>query len=142
FPEIYALASRLPVFSDYQVIIIREASQMRGFKDLASYVDHPNLSTLIVLVNRQKKADGKTRVVKWIKEKGGYLLCDKIPMERVPAWIQAYGQESGIRIGEKEAQILTTYLGDDLSRIANEIGKMRLSLPEGAEIRVEDIKRF
>ncbi len=142
FPEIYALASRLPVFSDYQVIIIREASQMRGFKDLASYVDHPNLSTLIVLVNRQKKADGKTRVVKWIKEKGGYLLCDKIPMERVPAWIQAYGQESGMRIGEKEAQILTTYLGDDLSRIANEIGKMRLSLPEGAEIRVEDIKRF
>lgn len=141
-PELHALANRLPVFADHQVIIVREAAQIKGFKDLVTYFDHPNPDTLIALVNRQKKADGKTRLVKGIKEKGGYLLCDKIPMERVPAWIQAYGKETGIRIPEKEAQMLTTFLGDDLSRIAGEIQKLRLNLSDAAEIRAEDIQRY
>lgn len=141
-PDLLALASRYPVFADRQVIIIREASQMSAFKDLSVYLDRPNESTILALFNRQKKADGKTKFVKAIKGMGGYLPCDKLRIEQVPAWIQQYGKSTQIQIGEKEAQILTSFLGDDLCRIVGEIEKLRLNLKDKTSIDAHDIQQY
>jgi DNA polymerase-3 subunit delta len=48
----------------------------------------------------------------------------------MPNWIQRFGKEVGFVIGDKEAEMLTMYLGNNLQKIANEIEKIRINVPE------------
>lgn len=121
---------RFPMFAERQVVILKDAAQMKSLNELAAYLRNPAPTTVLLIEHRFKKADGRTQVVKLAQEAKAYLTSEKIKDELVPIWIQNYGREIGFEVGEKEAQILATFLGNDLQKIANEIGKIRINVPE------------
>jgi len=132
---------RFPMFAEKQVVILKDAAQMRGFNELYAYLENPSPSTVLLIEYRFKKADGKTKVVKLAKEKGIYFNSDKIKDDQVPGWIKEYGRQTGFAIGEREAQVLTTFLGNDLQKIVNEIEKVRINVPEGKELTMQLIQQ-
>lgn len=133
---------RFPMFAERQVVILKDAAQLKGFNELAGYLERPSPTTIFLIENRFKKADGRSKVVKLAKDKGFYFSSEKIKDEHVPGWIQNYGKEIGFHIGEREAQVLTTNLGNDLQKIANEIDKVRINVPNEKELTTALIQKY
>lgn len=133
---------RFPMFAERQVVILKDAAQMRTINELAAYLENPSPTTVFLIEHRFKKADGRGKLVKFAKEKGYYFTSDKIKDDQVPGWIQAYGKETGFAVGERESQILATFLGNDLQKIANEIAKVRINVPQDPALTAEMIQKY
>lgn len=133
---------RFPMFAERQVVILKDAAQMRTLNELAGYLENPSPTTVFLIEHRFKKVDGRGKLVKFAKEKGYYFTSEKIKDEQVPGWIQAYGKEIGFSVGERESQILATFLGNDLQKIANEIAKVRINTPNDTALTAEMIQKY
>jgi DNA polymerase-3 subunit delta len=133
---------RFPMFAEKQVVILKDASQLKNFGELAGYLENPSPTTIFLIEHRFKKTDGRSKVVKFAKEKGIYFTSDKVRDEHIPSWIQNYGKEINFHIGEREAQILATYLGNDLQKITNEIEKVRINVPDEKELTTALIQKY
>src|SRR5688572_24864521 len=75
---------RFPMFAERQVVILKDAAQMRSINELAGYLENPAPTTVFLIEHRFKKADGRGKLVKYAKEKGYYFTSDKIKDEQVP----------------------------------------------------------
>lgn len=133
---------RFPMFAERQVVILKDAGQLKGFNELAGYLENPSPTTVFLIEHRFKKADGRSKVVKYAKEKGVHFTSDKVKDDNVPNWIQNYGKEIGFEVGERESQILATYLGNDLQKIVNEIEKVRINVTDEKYLTTELIQKY
>ena len=59
--ELINMAKRYPMMADYQVIIIREAQDLKNIEKLEAYVKQPQSSTILVLCFKYKKIDGRKK---------------------------------------------------------------------------------
>lgn len=133
---------RFPMFAERQVVILKDAAQMKTLNQLEGYLQHPAPTTVFLIEHRFKKADGRSKLVKLAKDHGAYFTSSKVKDEQIPGWIENYGRETGFHIGEREAQILAMYLGNDLQKIVNEIEKVRINVPEERALTTQLIQRF
>lgn len=133
---------RFPMFAERQVVILKDAGQLKGLNELAGYLENPAPTTVFLLENRFKKADGRSKVTKLAKEKGFYFTSEKVKNDHMPAWIQAYGKEKGFTVGLQESQILATYLGNDLQKVVNEIEKVRINVPNEPALTTAMIQKY
>jgi DNA polymerase-3 subunit delta len=133
---------RFPMFAERQVVILKDAAQMRTLLELVPYLENPSPTTVFLIEHRFKKTDGRSKLVKLAKEKGFYYTSEKIKDEKIPQWIEGYGDEIGFHIGEREAQILGSYLGNDLQKIANEIEKVRINVPDEKALSADLIQKY
>ncbi len=139
---------RFPMFAEKQVVILKDAASLKGgsndlkgLNSLLAYVEHPSPTTIFLIEHPFKKSDSKTRFVKRVKEKGVHFTSDKIKDDNLPAWIVEHGREINLHIGEKEAQVLASYLGGDLQKIVNEIEKVRINIPGEKALTLEHIQK-
>lgn len=133
---------RFPMFAERQVVILKDAAQMRSLNELAGYLENPAPTTVFLIEHRFKKVDGRGKLAKLAKDKGYYFTSDKLKDEALPNWIENYGIEIGFHINERESQILATYLGNDLQKIVNEIEKVRINVPEEKLLTAELIQKY
>lgn len=139
--EVVSTCRQFP-FGERMVVILKDASQLKGLNELAGYIANPSPTTVFLIVHGGKKTDGRGKLLKTAKDKGLYFNSEKIKDEQVPSWIQSYGKEIGFEVGEREAQVLATYLGNDLQKIANEIEKVRINVPEEKALSAQLIQKF
>jgi DNA polymerase-3 subunit delta len=133
---------RFPMFAERQVVILKDAAQMRSLNELAGYIANPSPTTIFLIEHRFKKADGRSKMLKDVKAKGVHFTSEKVKDDNMPGWIQGYGREIGFAVGERESQILATYLGNDLQKIANEIEKVRINVPNEPALTAEMIQKY
>ena len=133
---------RFPMFAEKQVVILKDAASLKDFASLMGYFEKPSPTTVLLIEYRFKKADGKTKAVKYAKDKGLYFNSDKIKDGAMPGWIRDYGKEVGFTIGERESEILATYLGNDLQKVVNEISKVRINVPNEKELTAAMIQKY
>jgi DNA polymerase-3 subunit delta len=133
---------RYPMFAERQVVIIKEAQAMRDIANLEVYVENPLASTILVLVHRQGKLDGRTRLAGLIKKKGEVLTTQKLYDNQLPGWVHAYVQEKNFRITDKAVFLLTDHIGNDLARMANELDKLLINLRENEQIDETAIEKY
>jgi len=132
--QVMALAKQFPMMSQRRVVVLKEAQQMRDFKNLELYVQQPAESTILVINYKNKKADGKTKLVKAIKKSGGAFIADKLKDWDVPQWISQYLSKKGFKLKDGIQNLISDYLGNDLSKITNELDKLIINLEKGAVI--------
>lgn len=130
-------ARRFPMMSERQVVIVREAQNIRDFDNLLPYLDHFQPTTILLFAYKNKKADKRKGVFKKLSSLPNcvYFESNKLYDNKIPEWIINYCKEQSYGITLKAAGILAESLGTDLSRIANEIDKLALLLPKGGEIQ-------
>ena len=140
FKMVVDIARRFPMGSAMQVLIIKEAQQMRSLKELETYVANPMPSTLLVIAHKYKKLDARTKFAKAIKANAVLFESKKLYDNKIPAWINDYVAEKGYRISAQASRLIAEYLGADISKITNEIDKLSINLPKGIEISPEHIQ--
>lgn len=133
---------RYPMFADFQVVVLKEAQAMKDVLKLEPYIDNPLASTIFVVAHKQGKIDGRSKMAKLIKEKGVMLSTKKMYDNQLPGWVDAYVSSLGRAISQKAGMLLVDHIGNDLARMANEIEKLLVNLPEGKKIDENDIEKY
>ena len=133
---------RYPMFADKQVVLLKEAQQMRDIDKLEPYIENPLSSTIFVVSYKEKKVDGRSKLAKTLKEKGEMLTTKKMYESQLPDWTNDLIQSKGYSISQKALLLLVDHIGNDLSRINNEIDKMLVNLGERKNITEDDIEKY
>ncbi|MBL7748429.1 MAG: DNA polymerase III subunit delta, partial [Chitinophagaceae bacterium] len=133
---------RYPMFAERQVVILKEAQQMRDVEKLESYVENPLGSTVFVVSYKEKKLDARKKFTKLVKEKGVLLTTKKMYDREVPEWTQTLVHSRGLTISPKGLALLVDHIGNDLTRIENEIDKLSVNLGKRTSITEDDIEQY
>jgi len=139
-------AKRYPMMADYQVVLVKEAQEMKWGKDdddkksinpLLNYLENPLPSTILVFCYKYGKFDKRKKTYKAIEKKG--LVFESAPLydSKIPGWIESFIADKGYKVNQQASLMLAEYLGNDLSKIANELEKLMLNVSPGQEITLE-----
>ena len=126
--QVINTAKRYPMAANHHVVIVKEAQSMQKLNELTSYVNNPLESTLLVLVHKHKTIDGRKSLGKTVRENGVLFQSKKLYDNQVPNWINTYLYNRNYSITPKASLMITEYVGNDLSTIANEIDKIMITL--------------
>lgn len=133
-------ARRYPMMAERQVVIVKEAQDMKSLPELLSYVERPMPTTVLVLCHKYKKLAMTTKLGKLLATKALVYESKALYDNQVPDWIAGYLTGMKLRISPKAAGIVAEYLGTDLAKIANELDKLALNLAPGTEINEKHIE--
>lgn len=139
--DIVATAKRFPMMSEHQVVIVKEAQHIRKIEDLDKYAENPQPSTILVINYKYKKLDKRKAAAKVIDKNGVLFESKALRDYQVPDWINKKVSEVGLTIQPKNALLLSEFLGTDLSKISNELNKLKLVLEKGSEISAQVIEQ-
>jgi len=137
--EVINMAKRYPMMSSHTVIIVKEAQNLDNLDDLNFYLQKPQETSILVLCYKYKKVDARKKFVTEISNKGVLFESKKLYDNQVPAFIGDYLKKEGLGIEPKAAQMLTDFLGANLSNIVNELDKLIISRPQGATLITPDL---
>jgi DNA polymerase-3 subunit delta len=127
-------ARRFPMMANYHVVIVREAQELKKIEELIFYVEKPLKSTILVINYKYSTLDKRTKFYKALAGNAEILESKKLYDNQVPDWIVNFLRKDGISIDAEAAVLLTEFLGNDLSKMAHELEKLRLVLPEGTTL--------
>lgn len=133
---------RYPMFAEKQVVILKEAQQMRDIEKLESYIDHPLSSTIFVVSYKEKKVDGRSKLAKTLKSKGEMLSTKKMYDSQLPDWVNQMVAFHQLTIAPKALHLLVDHIGNDLSRLQNEVEKLAVNLAGRKNITEDDIEKY
>ncbi len=134
-------AKRYPMMSDYQVVIVKEAQGIKNIERLLPYIKNPLKSTILVICYKYKKLDKRTAFAKALTKKSIVLDSKKLYDNQIPPWIEKHARHLHLSIKPNIAALIAEHIGNDLSRIANELKKLSIILPKGSEITAETVER-
>jgi len=134
---------RYPMMSERQVVILREAQEMKSLSELASYVENPMPTTVFVVCHKHKKVDLRTKFGKTLQGKNVVLFeSKKLYDNQVADWIAGYGKSKKLSVEPQAAALLAEYLGADLAKVANELDKLALNLPAGTAVTPAHVQEY
>ena len=141
--DVLSQAKRYPMMAERQVVIVREAQHLsRTIDQFASYAENPQPSTVLVICYKYKKLDKRKKLYKSLISSQAVLFeSKKLYENQVMEWIRKTLKGQGYTISHKASILLVEFLGTDLSRINNELEKLKLVLPKSSQITPEDIEK-
>ncbi len=142
-------AKRYPMMADYQIVLVKEAQDMKWGSDddgkkhinpFLAYLENPLQSTILVFCYKYGKFDKRKKTYKAIEKNG--LIFESAPLydNKIPAFVEAFVGEKKYKIQPQASALLAEYLGNDLSKIANELEKLMLNVAAGQEISTQNIQ--
>jgi DNA polymerase-3 subunit delta len=139
--EVIGSAKRFPMMADRQVIIVREAQELsRTIDKLEAYAENPQPTTVLVFAYKYKTLDKRKKITKLLDKVGVVYESKKLYENQVGDWIKRVLAAQGYGIEPKAAAILVEFLGTDLSKINNELEKLKIILPKGHILSPSDIE--
>ena len=139
--DIISNAKRYPMMADFQVIIVKEAQDLsRSIEKLVPYVQNPQTSTVLVVNYKYKKIDKRKALYKALRKNCVVFESKKLYENQVVDWVRRILSPRSYTMSPKAAQMLVEFLGNDLSKINNEIEKLTLVVPKDSEITPELIE--
>lgn len=139
--DIISNAKRYPMMADRQVVIVKEAQELsRTIDKIESYVENPQNTTILVFAYKYKTLDKRKKVTKLLSKYGVVFESKKMYENQVGTWINRVLQGKGYAIEPKATAMLVEFLGNDLSKISNELNKLQIILPKSHTITPKDIE--
>ncbi len=140
-------SKQFPMIGEKQLVVLREAQDMDLKKEenlslLLSYINRPQPSTILVICHKYKAPPAKL-----LKALATSTLAITIESKRkyesdMPGWITAQVKSSGYSISDKAANMLVEYLGTNLEKINNELGKLYINHPKTKVINEDVIEQY
>jgi len=142
-------AKRYPMMAEYQVVLVKEAQDMKWGRDdddkktinpLLSYLENPLPSTVLVFCYKYGKFDKRKKTYKAIEKNG--IVFESAPLydNKIPSWIEGFAGSKGYKIDQQASAMMAEYLGNDLSKIANELEKLMLNVSAGQTITMQHVQ--
>jgi DNA polymerase-3 subunit delta len=140
--EVINACKRYPMFHEIQVVVLKEAQQLRDLDKLETYISNPLASTIFVVAHKEKKVDGRSKLSKILKTKAEVLSTKKLYDNELPEWALSMIKNKTLEIQSKALHMLVGHIGNDLQRIENEVDKLSINLKGRKQITEDDIENF
>ena len=124
-------AKRYPMMSEHQVVVVKEAQNIRNMEELSYYLQKPLLSTILVICHKHGVLDRRKKLAAEIEKTGVLFESKKVKDAQLPAFITSYMKRKGIDVEPKATAMLADFVGPDLSRLTGELEKLIITLPKG-----------
>lgn len=121
-------AKRYPMMAEHQVVVVKEAQDVKNMDELSFYLKHPMPSTVLVLCHKHGSLDRRKKLAGEIEKVGLLFESKKIKEGQLPAFITGYLKQKGVDIEPKAVAMMTECVGTDLSRMAGELDKLIITL--------------
>ncbi len=118
-----ALVNTLPLLATSRAVVLKGVEQVRKtsalYKELIRYVERPNPSTVLVLVqgNDEKPDPALVRAATAVQ-------IEPLPPDRVARWMAHRAQEIGLVLEADAGALLLEATGHDLGTLAGELEKL------------------
>ncbi|MGC9374564.1 MAG: DNA polymerase III subunit delta [Bacteroidales bacterium] len=126
-------AKRFPMMANHQVVIVKEAQDIKDIEPLVYYATTPLKSTILVINYKYKTFDKRKKLYKLINENAVAFESRKLYDNEIPGWINNYVKTKNKQIDPNAGMLLNEYLGNNLGKIANELDKLIITLPDKDE---------
>ena len=131
--QIVNLCRQMPMMGSYEVIIVKEAQQLRSIEKLAHYTSKPQNSTILIICHKEKNLDKRSALYKQCASSGVVFESVRPRDYEIGAWLGKFAASKSMSLSPKALQMLTDHLGCDIAKISNELDKLIISLPEGTK---------
>lgn len=149
--QVVGSAKSFPMLGERQVVILREAQNMKEFnsrkdddesdlKHLLTYVENPSAHTTLVVCLKNKTLDKRKKLFKTIDKKAVVFQSEKIKDNQLAAWIEKYVKERNLAIEKQASVLLAEYLGNDIGKVVNAVDKLSIVLGNNAKITSTSIE--
>ena len=139
--QVVNLCRQMPMMGSYEVVIVKEAQQLRQIEKLSHYTAKPQPSTILIVCHKEKSVDKRSAFYKQCNAAGVVFESIRPRDYEIGPWLTQFIATKGLRIGNKAVQMLTDHLGCDIAKISNEVDKLVVSLAQGTtEITDRDIE--
>lgn len=123
-------AKRYPMMSEHQVVVVKEAQNLRSWDELSFYIQKPLESTILVFCYKHGILDKRKKIVAEIEKKGVVFESKKLKENMLPTFISTYMKRKKMEIEDKAAELMAEYVGNDLNRLAGELDKLIITMPK------------
>lgn len=135
-------AKRYPMMAEHQVIIVKEAQNVKKMEELSYYMKQPQMSTILVICHKHGVLDRRKKLAAEIEKVGVLFESKKIKDAQLPGFISSYLKRKSVDIDPKASAMMAEFVGTDLSRMAGELDKLVITLPQDVRrITPEQIER-
>lgn len=129
--QVVNLCRQMPMMGSYEVIILKEAQQLRQIDKLSHYTSKPQPTTILIICHKEKTLDKRSALYKQCLKEGVVFESVRPRDYEIGPWLTQFISQRGLKIVPKALQMLTDHLGCDISKISNELDKLMVSLPAG-----------
>lgn len=135
-------ARRYPMMSEHQVVVVKEAQNLKNLENLTYYLQKPMPSTILVLCYKYGVLDRRKKIAAEIEKNGVLFESKKLKDSQLPGFISTYLKRKKVEIEPKASEMMAEFVGTDLSRMTGELDKLIITLPEGQKrITPEQIEK-
>ncbi|MEG0789037.1 MAG: DNA polymerase III subunit delta [Alistipes sp.] len=131
--QVINLCRQMPMMGSYQVVIVKEAQQLKGIEKLSFYTQQPSPTTILVICHKEKNVDKRSVFYKNVASKGVVFESVRPRDYEIAVWLTQFIAKRGFAIDSKALSMLTDHLGTDIAKISNEIDKLVVSMPKGTK---------
>ena len=140
--QVIAIAKQYPMGADKAFVLVKEAQHLTKYiEDLDAYANQVQDSTVLVFNYKGKKLDKRTKIYKTLNSKGFYFEFKPLYSNEIPNWIEEKVKANGQTIDQKAKFLLAEYVGSDLSRLNNELEKLKTIIGPTHTITIDDIEK-
>ena len=144
--QVIDAAKRFPLVGEYNFVVLKDAksildnSDSKNFDKLTSYIESPNLKTILVLSFINQSLDKRKRIYSLSKKNGLAFESKKIYDNQIFNWINEVALNKGIKLHPKSIQIIIDFVGNNLSQIENELDKLKINSEKDDVIRPDEVE--
>lgn len=142
--QVVDAAVRLPMMAERQVVIVKEAQEFKKgsqWEIFEQYFTSPSPQTILVFAHKYKKFDKRSRMYKLMAKNAVVFESNGVKDYELPKWVREYVLSKKKQISDKGVALICEFVGNDLSRLSNELEKLFLLVEEGAQITEKDIEK-
>jgi len=140
--QVVDACKQYPMLYDRQVVLVKEAQNMKDTEELIKYVSQPYPTTIFVFAHKHKKVDARTQFGKTMLQCQVVLESKRLYDNQIPDFIATLLRSKKINPTPQATQILSDFLGNDLNKIYNEIEKLVLNIQPNDLLTPEKIEQF
>lgn len=132
-------AEMLPMMSPKRVVVYKNIEEVKEkeWEVLFPILENPVESTVLILV--AEKVDKRKKFFKKISENGIVVEMKRPYENQMPMWVEYIAQKNDVEISREAVQMMIQFVGNNLSEIQNEMGKLRSFIGERNKIEAEDV---
>ncbi|MFY0627353.1 MAG: DNA polymerase III subunit delta [Reichenbachiella sp.] len=144
-PTVMNHAKGFPMMSERKVVIVKEAQELTGLdkemgeKFLTPYLDNPQSTTILVFAYKYKSLDKRKKITKLLDQKAIMCVASKFYDNQVPTWVEQYIKDKKRTIDQKALLLIVENIGNNLTRIANEVDKMLINIGDEQKITPDHV---
>jgi DNA polymerase-3 subunit delta len=158
--RVLAASRNYPMMAERRLVIVRdflqlgqkgggddasdEESDAGSLNDLIPYLEKPNPTCVLLLIDANSDVPGNKKIGKVIKDSdlGFHQHFETQITEGLPEWVQYWANKEGGRQVEPDAaHLLVQMVGDNLNALSTELNKLFTFLDTQESITVEHIKK-